>query len=463
MTTARVLVLDDDEIVLRSLMEFLKTEGHEVHGARSVGEASDVVNSTPLDLLLADVYMPDGTAFKLLEDVKETHPELDVVLVTGYGTIEDAIQAIKCGASNYITKPLVDSEIRLVIEQTLRRNHLKHETEELRATARNELGLDNVVCKNEEMLKVVRMARTMAKARTTVLITGESGTGKTMIARAMHYESDRAHGPFIEVTCGALTESLLEAELFGHEAGAFTGATHQRKGKFEAADGGTIFLDEIANASPSLQVKLLRVIQDSCLERVGGTETIQIDARVILATNVDLAREVAEGRFREDLYYRINVVPVHVPPLRERREDILDLVRHFVRKHAAALEKEAAEVSAAAMDTLEAHDWPGNIRELENIIERAVVLTEGGVIEMSALPRDLVQRSATTTVQAEETGAILPLKKALEEPERQIILRAIEYAGGNRDEAAKLLGINRSTLFYKLRKLKLHAALAAAG
>lgn len=463
MTTARVLVLDDDEIVLRSLMEFLKTEGHEVHGARSVGEASDVVNSTPLDLLLADVYMPDGTAFKLLEDVKETHPELDVVLVTGYGTIEDAIQAIKCGASNYITKPLVDSEIRLVIEQTLRRNHLKHETEELRAAARNELGLDNVVCKNEEMLKVVRMARTMAKARTTVLITGESGTGKTMIARAMHYESDRAHGPFVEVTCGALTESLLEAELFGHEAGAFTGATHQKKGKFEAADGGTIFLDEIANASPALQVKLLRVIQDSCLERVGGTETIQIDARIILATNVDLAREVAEGRFREDLYYRINVVPVHVPPLRERREDILDLVRHFVRKHAAALEKEAAEVSAAAMDTLEAHDWPGNIRELENIIERAVVLTEGGVIEMSALPRDLVKRSATTTVQAEETGAILPLKKALEEPERQIILRAIEYAGGSRDEAAKLLGINRSTLFYKLRKLKLHAALAAAG
>ena len=463
MTTAHVLVLDDDEMVLRSLVAFLETEGHEVHGARSVQEAAEIVESTPLDLMLADVYMPDGTAFKLLEDVKEAHPDLDVVLVTGYGTIEDAIHAIKSGASNYITKPLVDSEIRLVIEQTLRRNCLKHETEELRATARNELGLDNIVCKNVEMLKVVRLARTMAKARTTVLITGESGTGKTMIARAMHYESDRSRGPFVEVTCGALTESLLDAELFGVEAGAFTGATHQKQGKFEAADGGTIFLDEIANASPSLQVKLLRLIQDSCFERVGGTETIVTDTRVILATNVDLALEVAEGRFREDLYYRLNVVPIHVPPLRDRREDIPDLVNHMVRKHATALEKEVSEVSVSAMELLSAHAWPGNVRELENIIERAVVLTGSDTVEVSELPRELLTTATPAPVHAGSADVILPLKKALEEPERQIILRAIEYAGGNRDEAAKLLGINRSTLFYKLRKLKLKVPVAAAG
>ena len=462
MTTARILVLDDDEMVLRSLVAFLETEGHVVHDARSVQEAAKIAESTPLDLMLADVYMPDGTAFKLLEEVKEARPDLDVVLVTGYGTIEDAIHAIKSGASNYITKPLVDSEIRLVIEQTLRRSRLRHETEDLRAVARNELGLDNIVCKDDEMLKVVRMARTMAKAKTTVLITGESGTGKTMIARAMHYESDRSQGPFIEVTCGALTESLLEAELFGVEAGAFTGAAHQKQGKFEAADGGTIFLDEIANASPALQVKLLRLIQDSCFERVGGTETIVTDTRVILATNLDLAREVAEGRFREDLYYRVNVVPIHVPPLRDRHEDIPDLVNHLVRKHANALEKEVDQVSPSAMELLSAHAWPGNVRELENIIERAVVLTGSDTVEVSELPRELLTTVTSPAVHAGETGVILPLKKALEEPERQIILRAIEYAGGNRDEAAKLLGINRSTLFYKLRKLKLKVPVAAA-
>jgi DNA-binding NtrC family response regulator len=463
MTTARILVLDDDEMVLRSLVAFLEAEGHEIHSARSVQEAAEIVESTPLDLLLADVYMPDGTAFKLLEDVKQAKPDLDVVLVTGYGTIEDAIHAIKSGASNYITKPLVDDEIRLVIEQTLRRSSLRHETEDLRVTARNELGLDNVVCKDDEMLQVVRMARTMSKARTTVLITGESGTGKTMIARAMHYESDRSQGPFIEMTCGALTETLLEAELFGVEAGAFTGATHQKEGKFEAADGGTIFLDEIANASPSLQVKLLRLIQDSCFERVGGTETIVTDTRVILATNVDLAREVADGRFREDLYYRVNVVPIHVPPLRDRRKDIPDLVNHLVRKHAHASEKAIGDVSPAAMQILTAHAWPGNVRQLENIVERAVVLARGDTVEVSELPSELLTTAPSAPAHAGKTDVIIPLKKALEEPERQIILRAIEYAGGNRDEAAKLLGINRSTLFYKLRKLKVKVPAATAG
>ncbi len=460
-TTATVLVVDDDEIVLNSLVEFLRSEGHTVHGAQSFHGAIEAIGSQPLDLVLADVYMPDGTAFKLLGEIRKTHPDLEVVLVTGYGTIEDAIQAIKAGASNYVTKPLVDSEVRLVIEQALRRKGLRSETEELRATARHELGLESIVCEDPEMLKVVRMARTMAKAKTNVLLTGESGTGKTMIARAMHYESDRAHGPFIEVTCGALTESLLEAELFGHEAGAFTGATHEKKGKFEAADGGTIFLDEIATASPSLQVKLLRVIQDGCLERVGGTETIQIDTRVILATNVDLAREVEEGRFREDLYYRINVVPVHVSPLRERRADIPELARHFILKHAAELEKTVASISPAALDALSEHNWPGNVRELENTIERAIVLTEKERIELSDLPLDVAKDSAMA-VHVPKTEAVLPLKKALEEPERQIIRRALEYTGGNRDHAAKLLGINRSTLFYKLRKLRLNGAPVAA-
>ena len=454
---ARILVLDDDAIVRHSLVEFLKNEGHDVHGAGTIAEATEVVRSTPLDLVISDVYMPDGTAFKLLKTIKETHPRLDIVLITGYGTIDDAVQAIKCGASNYITKPLVDSEIRLAVEQTLRRRELKQETEALRVAAREEFGMDRIICRDPEMMKVVRMVKTMANARTTVLITGESGTGKTMLARAMHFNSDRASGPFVEVACGALTESLLESELFGHEAGAFTGATHQKKGKFEAADGGTIFLDEIATASPSLQAKLLRVIQDACLERVGGTDTFRVDVRIILATNVDLANEVAEGRFREDLYYRINVVPIRVPALRERPADVPELIGHFVRKHAADLDRREPDIAPMALDALQTYDWPGNVRELENVIERGVVLARGDRIEFGDLPETVVRRSAST-IRAPKTEAVLPLKEALAGPERQIILRALEYADGNRNVAAKLLGINRSTLFNKMRRLQLTGA-----
>ena len=458
-TKARVLVLDDDEIVLLSLIEFLKTEGHEAHGARTVSEAKSVIDSAPLDLVLADVYLSDGTAFQLLENVTESHPKLAVVLITGYGTIDDAIHAIKSGASNYITKPLVDSEIRLVIEQTMRRQHLEEETESLRAAARGEFGLEHIVRKDPEMDKVVRLARTMANTQTTVLITGESGTGKTMLARAMHFDSARASGPFVEVSCGALTESLLESELFGHEAGAFTGATHQKKGKFEAADGGTIFLDEVATAPPSLQVKLLRLIQDSCLERVGGTETIRVDVRVILATNVDLAREVSEGRFREDLYYRVNVVPIHIPPLRERRDDVPLLARWLVQKHVAEAEEPVQDIAPGALEAMLQYDWPGNVRELENMIERAVLMGNSETIELSDLPPEMVQSSLPMPP---ETEGVLPLKEALRGPEREIIRRALEYAHGNRDEAARLLGINRSTLFYKMRKLRV-AELAVAG
>ena len=448
-----ILVVDDEPLVLRSLTCFFKAEGHDAHGASTLAEAVEVIESVDLDLVLADVNLPDGTSFKLLDKIKGHSPAPELVLMTGYGTIDDAVQAIKSGAADYVTKPLVDGELRMVVEKARRRRELRTESAALRPVAGEESDFGAVVANDPAMKQVLETTQTVADTHSTVLLTGESGTGKTLLARALHCNSSRCDGPFVEVACGALDDSLLESELFGHEAGAFTGAYQTRRGKFEEAHGGTIFLDEIATASPAMQVGLLRVIDDGCIERVGGTDTIRVDVRIVLATNRDLAREVEAGRFREDLYYRINVLPIRLPALRERPNDIPALARHFVRTFARQATSSVQDIAPEAMEVLTAYRWPGNVRELEHIIERGVLLAEGDRIEMSNLPEEIVEEAGNA-----RTVTVVPLKKAMEEPERRVILRALDRVGGNRDQAAELLGISRSTLFNKLRRLNINKA-----
>ncbi len=450
-----ILVVDDEPLVLRSLICFFKSEGHDAHGAGTLAEAVEVIESVDLDLVLADVNLPDGTSFKLFEKIQGASPGPELVLMTGYGTIDDAVQAIKNGAADYVTKPLVDGELRMVIEKARRRRELRTENAALQSAACEEFDFNKIVANDPAMKEVLETAQAVADAQSTVLLTGESGTGKTLLARALHHNSNRCDGPFVEVACGALDDSLLESELFGHEAGSFTGAYKKRRGKFEEAHGGTIFLDEIATASPSMQAGLLRVIDDGCIERVGGTDTIRVDVRIILATNRDLAREVEAGRFREDLYYRINVLPIRLPALRERPDDIPALARHFVRAFARQANSDVQDLAPEAMNVLTAYHWPGNVRELEHIIERGVLLAEGDRIEMSDLSAEIVEET-----DSDRTAKVVPLKKAMEEPERRVILQALDRAGGNRDRAAELLGISRSTLFNKLGRLNINKAKA---
>lgn len=453
MAKTRILVVDDDELIRTSLSELLRLEGYETETAASVQQASAHLAAETFEVVIADVSMPEVDGFELLKMIRNRYPETAVIMITGYGTIESAVEAIKHGAFDYLTKPIIDDEIKLVIERALRQQHLMAENRALRSQLGERYSLDSIIGHDPKMLRVFDIIEAVADTPTTVLITGESGTGKSLVARAIHQRSNRRDGPFVEVACGALPETLLESELFGHVRGAFTGAVGDKAGKFTQADGGTIFLDEISTATPALQVKLLRVLQDFEFEPVGGTETRRVDVRCILATNQDLEAEVRKGTFRQDLYYRVNVVTVHLPPLRDRLGDIPLLADHFLARHCERTGRNVVGFTDEAMHRLQAYGWPGNVRQLENVLERAVILTKHATVTPDDLPDDM--RAVGTG--GDGDGRILPLKQALEKPERDIIERTLRTFQGNRQATADALDINRTTLYKKMKRYGIDA------
>ena len=454
MSGMRILVVDDDEIILTSLSEFLRLEGYGVETASSFKEASAHLAAGAFQVVIADVSMPEVDGFELLKVTRNRYPDTAVIMITGYGTIESAVEAIKRGAFDYLTKPIIDDEIKLVIERALQQRMLMEENRSLRNQLAERYGLGNVIGHDDKMLRIFDTIEAVADAPTTVLITGESGTGKSMIARAIHQRSNRREKPFVEVACGALPETLLESELFGHVRGSFTGAVSDKAGKFKQAEGGTVFLDEISTATPALQVKLLRVLQDFEFEAVGGARTQRVDVRCILATNENLDEAVRRGDFREDLYYRVNVVVIHLPPLRERIGDIPLLAQHLLDNHCRRTERKILGFQDDAMRVLQGHAWPGNVRQLENVIERAVILTKNVTLAVDDLPENMRSLEAG----GDGDGHILPLKTALEKPEREMILRALRTFGGSRQATAEAHGINRTTLYKKMKRFSIEMA-----
>ncbi|MCC7420511.1 MAG: sigma-54-dependent Fis family transcriptional regulator [Planctomycetaceae bacterium] len=446
-----LLVVDDDRYVLESMADYLRGLGHRTETAGSVREAIDRMKEYPFQVCISDVNLPDQDGFQLLDWAHRNVPDTSVILLTGYGTIESAVEAIRIGAFDYLTKPIIDEELSLTVERALEQRKMRDENKSLRAQLDRRFGLANIVGRDYRMQRMFDLIESVADTRTTVLILGESGTGKTMTARAIHQASDRRDKPFVEVACGALPDNLLESELFGHVAGAFTSANHDKMGKFLQADGGTIFLDEIATASQSLQVKLLRVLQDREFEPVGGTKTHKVDVRLILATNGDLEEMVKQGTFRQDLYYRINVITITQPSLRERIGDIPLLVEHYLHDFNEQTGKNVRGFDEESLQLMQRYPWPGNVRELVNVVERAVVLCKGDVVTVHDLPEALQREDLIAHgLAARPAGA--SLKTALANPEKQIILEALEQNGWNRQNTARTLGINRTTLYKKMKK-----------
>jgi DNA-binding NtrC family response regulator len=451
MKRGSLLLVDDDRHVLDSMSDWLREQGFDITEATSCAEGISHVDGRRFDLVLVDVRLQDGDGFDLLQYCRENHPGLTVILMTGYGTVETGIDAIRAGAFDLLTKPLIDEELLLSLDRALSQRQVIQENKNLKDQLDLRFGMENIIGHDHRMLRTFDMIESVADTRATVLITGESGTGKSLIARAIHRRSQRRNGPFVEVACGALPENLLESELFGHVAGAFTGAVGEKIGKFLQADTGTIFLDEIGTASANMQVKLLRVLQELEFEPVGGTKTYKTDTRIVLATNDNLSRAVAEGRFRQDLYYRVNVINVELPPLRERISDIPRLAQHFLAEVCRDAGRPATTFSEESLAALRRYNWPGNVRELQNVVERAVLLGKGSVIT----PEDLPSHVAAGAPHALAASTNQPLKQALGAPERQIILETLLANNWNRNATADALGINRTTLYKKMKRLGL--------
>jgi len=457
---ARILLVDDDRIILDSLGGFLASEGYDVTTASTVARAVNCLQAGRYELVMADVSMPEDAGFELLRRIKQRGDDVMMIMITGYGTIESAVEAIKQGAHEYLTKPIIDDDVRLAVERALQQRQLLAENRQLKQVLADRSSYADILGADSRMVKVFDLIDAVCDSTATVLITGESGTGKSLVARAIHARSPRRDKAFVEVACGALPDSLLESELFGHVRGAFTGAVSDKQGKFAAADAGTIFLDEISTASPQFQVKLLRILQDRQFEPVGSTETRQVDVRVILATNRDLAGEVNAGRFRRDLFYRINVVNIHLPTLRERIGDIPLLAEHFLQRYLAGSTKRLTGFDPAAMDRMQRYAWPGNVRELANCVERAVVLCRSASIGPADLPPAVRAGATEAGPPPEAADEPMTLADTFAVSEKRSIAHALRDCGGSRQKAAARLGINRSTLYKKMKK---HGLLDAGG
>jgi DNA-binding NtrC family response regulator len=442
----RILVVDDEANARTALAELLRDEGFDVEMAADAFKALGKHEAFSPHVVVTDLHMPGMDGIELVQLLRAKDDAPAIVLMTAHGDVASAVQAMRAGAEDYLLKPLHFDELLVVLDKVFEHQQLRRETRQLRARVRDRVAPNNIVGTSAPMQRVFEIVDQVAPSKATALITGESGTGKELIANALHQRSPRASGPFVKLHCAALAETLLESELFGHEKGAFTGALARKEGRFENAHGGTLFLDEIGEIAPSVQVKLLRFLQEHEFERVGGTQTLKVDVRVIAATNRNLPDEVAKGRFREDLYYRLNVVTIEMPPLRDRRGDIAELAQFFVARYAKANDKRIDGLAPATIELLTAYDWPGNVRELENAIERAVVLTPGTLIEPTALPPQVRPK------QSASPGAPPIPGSTFEAIEKYAILETLKAAGGSTSKAAEILGISVRTIQYRLHQ-----------
>jgi len=446
----RILVVDDDQGLRRSLGMILGDAEHQVAQATNGSEGLEAAAEHDPDIILCDVRMPEMDGIEFLEEYRRSGGEALVIVMTAYGSTELAVEAMKKGAYDYIPKPFGADEVLLTLKKAQEREQLRAEVGRLRNEVSADRRFGEIVAKSPLMVEALELAEKVARHPSPVLLTGASGTGKELVARLIHRESSRADGPFVPVNCGAIPENLLESEFFGYRKGAFSGAEADKTGLLEAADGGTIFLDEVGDLPVQLQVKLLRTFQDGEVRRVGGTESFQVDVRVISATNRDIEGAVRDGEFREDLYYRLAVVPIHLPPLRSRAEEIPELTRHFLDLHGKRLGLQVQRVTPQAMSALLEYPWPGNIRELENVLERAMILTDGPEIDFEDLPEDVRRGEASMDAGAEFMGDDLSVKRRTAELERELIRRALERTGGNRTRAADLLELSPRALRYKI-------------
>lgn len=457
MKNKKVLVVDDDESLRRVLEYNMTEEGYRVLSAGNGIEGLELFRTRGADVVLTDLQMPEMGGIDLIRRIRAVSPNAMTIVITAFGTVDTAVEAMKLGAFDYITKPFNREELKMIVKKALEVGDLVVENRYLKEMVRDKYSFENMIGSSPKMEEIYRSASQVAKSDATVLILGESGTGKELLAKGIHFNSQRKDKPFVTINCGALPENLIESELFGHKKGAFTGAVTDKQGKFELADGGTLFLDEIGELQPQLQVKLLRVLQDGVVDKLGGTEHIKVDVRIIAATNRNLEKEVQGGNFREDLYYRLCVVPLRLPPLRERKDDIPLLADHFLKKYSQKIKSEKIKIDKSALKLLMAYNWPGNVRELENTIERMVVMDQKGIITVEDIPgkiKSVPQTVGKVVLNLPDEGI------RLIDLERELIIKAFEKCGRNQSKTARFLGITRNTLLYRMDKFGIEKNLA---